>query len=184
MNTIDGIKLMNLQRKWYGKDGVIYFDIAASLDITGHQWILRLKEKGYRFSDCAKSVIYSDGFKTTPGVTIKIVVLKGILFEYWNRTIEKISADADKREWGKPDAEAACLIREMFTDEEIRAMGLQRIIVMSEPINDSRGVPRLLGVNGGGHGRLLSAYRVKPDLKWGDHVGFAFVESFVYNATK
>lgn len=123
---------------WREQDGVIYMQVTSD-GTTGPQWIKRLLDKGYRLSQYAKDKLESPGFKPTCSVTYEIAVLKGTLFEDGDRTVKKIGADASKRNWQKPGAEVACLIREKFSDEEIRQMGLVRIIVMHEPIKDQSG---------------------------------------------
>ena len=51
-------------------------------------------------------------------------LFKGILFEDSNRISKNIRAEAEHRNLEKPNAEVACLIREKFTDEELKNMGL------------------------------------------------------------
>lgn len=159
---------------WQEKDGVIYFSVTSD-GATGPEWIERLEKKGFRIGDYAKSILCSPDFKPTSGVTTEIAVLKGMLFEDNDRTTEKIRAEADRRNLTKPNTEVACLIREMFTDEEIEAMGLWSIVAMHEPIKDSDGDPGLLGVGRYDDGRWLGARCGKPGCSWGRGGGFAFV---------
>ena len=163
---------------WYEKDGVIYFSVTSD-GTTGSQWIKRLEKKGFRIGDYAKSVLLSSDFKPTNGVTTEVAVLKGMLFKNDDRVTKNIRAEADRRNLTKPNAEVACLIREKFSDEEIEAMGLWWIVVMHESINDSDGVPDLLGAHRYGDGRGLDAYFDRPGLRWDDHRGFAFAVSQV-----
>jgi len=163
-------------RRWREQDGVIYFSVTST---TGPEWIERLEKNGFRISDYAKSVLRSPDFKPTSGVTTEIAVLKGMLFENNNRITEKIRAEANKRKLTPPNAEVACLIREMFTDEEIEAMGLWWIVAMHEPIKDSDGVPALLRASRGGVGRWLNADYGRPGSRWSRDYGFAFVVSQV-----
>jgi hypothetical protein len=167
-----------LVHSWREQDGVIYFSVESD-GTTGEDWITRLENKGFHVGDYAKQVFCSPDFKPTSGVTIEIVILKGTLFEYnYIRTAKHIHAEANKRKLDKPNAEVACLIREKFTDEEIKAMGLYWIVVMHEPINDSDDNPIFLRVDRGGSGNWLYAY-FEPDDGWGSESGFAFVVSHV-----
>ena len=164
--------------KWTEKDGVIYLTVTSD-GTSGEKWIGRLESKGFRVGDYAKSVLRSDDFKPTNGVTTKIAVLKGDLFSSENRITRKICAEAEKRKLQKPNAEVACLIRENFSDEEIEAMGLHWIVAFHEPIKDSGGNPDLLGTDRNDGGRWLCTYYDKPDRRWLHCDGFAFAVSQV-----
>lgn len=159
-------------RSWREENGVIYFSVTSDGTI-GEDW----ESKGFRVGGYAKQVLRSPDFKPTNGVTTEVAVLKGMLFEDNDRITKKIRAEADKRKLSKPNAELACLIREKFTDEEIRAMGLWYIVVMHEPINDPCGDPDLLGAGLSGGGNWLDACSGRPDSKFGHVYGFAFIVS-------
>ncbi len=166
------------ERAWREQGGVIYFSVTSD-STTGEQWIERLESKGFRVSGYAKSVLCSQYFKPTDGMTYEIAVLKGMLFSDSNRATKKIRAEADKRNLNTPNAEIACLIREKFTDEKIKAMDLWRIVAMRKPIKDSDGDPRLLGADRDDGGGWLHAYCGYPACGWGRECGFAFVVSQV-----
>lgn len=165
-------------RRWREQDGVIYFSVTSD-GTTGPQWIERLENKGFRVGDYAKSVLRSDDFKPTSGVTTEIAVLKGKLFEDNDRITKKIRAEADKRKLEKPNAEVACLIRENFSDKEIEAMDLWWIVAMHEPIKDSVGRPDLLDANRDDGGFWLRAFCGRPGNEWCRDGGFAFAVSQV-----
>lgn len=159
---------------WSEKDGVITF-LVTSDGTTGEEWIERLERKGLRVSDYAKSVLRSKKFQPTSGVTTLIAVFKGSLFTDDDRITQKIRAEAKKRDFTTPNVEVACLIREMFSDAEIEAMGLWWIVTMHEPIKDSVGGSLLLSADRRDGGRWLGAYDDRPDPGWSQHDGFAFV---------
>jgi hypothetical protein len=144
-------------RCWLEQEGVIFFTLPPTDGTTGTGWIKRLEKKGVELSKWAKDVLNSPDFKPTNGIISNIAVLKGILWNDSNRTTKNIRAEADKRNFTKPNAEVACLIREMFSDEELEAMGLWWIVDMHEPIKDSDGDPELLGAFRFGFGRGLYA---------------------------
>ena len=165
------------QHKFSDKYDAILLTVTSN-GMTGKQWFRRLRKKGYRVSDLAKSILYSADFKPTSGVTNQLVVLKGTFFERdRDRETKNIRAYADSRGWTKPNAEVACLIREMFTNKEIEAMGLWWIVVMHEPIKDSDGDPSLLDADRkddeDGHG--LDATWGELEHRWSRSHGFAFV---------
>ena len=165
-------------RRWREEDGVIYFTVTSD-GTTGPDWITRLEKQGFRIGSYVKRVLLSSAFEPTNGVATKIAVLKGEFFEAGDRVTENIRAAATRSGFVPPSAEAACLIREMFTDKEIEAMGLWWIVIMHEPINDSDGVPSLLGAGRGGVGRGLDARFGDPGRRWGCGGGFAFAVSQV-----
>lgn len=158
---------------WREEDGVIYFTVTSD-GTTGSDWIKRLEKKGFRLSKWAKDVLGSSDFKPTSGVAYQIAVLKGTLFTDSDRITKKIRAEAERRKLEKPNAEVACLIREMFSDEDLEVMGLYWIVVFHEPIKDSGGDLSLLNANRDNEGRWLSAYYDKPDDNWNSANGFAF----------
>lgn len=160
--------------RWREENGVIYFSVTSD-GTTGEGWIVRLIAKGFKVGDYAKSVLRSADFKPTNGITTEIAVLKGLLFKDNQRITKKIRAEATKRKMTKPNAEVACLIREMFSDEEIKAMGLSWILTMHEPIEDSYGGLELLyACRDSGGGSWLSAGYGNSDGSWDGSSGFAF----------
>jgi len=173
------IKMLEVSApRWREENGVIYFSVTSD-GTTGEQWIARLLNKGFKVGDYAKSVLRSADFKPTNGITTEIAVLKGLLFKDNQRITKNIRAEATKRKLTKPNAEVACLIREMFTDDEIKAMGLHWIVTMHEPIKDSGGDLRLLHANRYDGGSWLNAGYGNPGDGWGGSGGFAFVISQV-----
>ncbi len=164
--------------RWREQDGVIYFTVTSD-GTTGEEWIKRLGEKKFRISGYAKSVLRSPDFKPTSGVTTEIAVLKGMLFTDNERFTANIRTEADRRNWTKPNAEVACLIRENFSDKDLEAMGPWWLVAMHEPIKDSDGRPLLLGARRDDDGCWLNAYSGDPDGRWDHSGGFAFAVSQV-----
>lgn len=164
-------------RSWREEDGVIIYFSVTSDGTIGEDWITRLESKGFRVGDYAKQVLRSPDFKPTSGVTTEVAVLKGMLFEDNDRITKKIRAEAARRNFKKPNAELACLIREKFTDKEIEQMGLWYIVAMHEPIKDSGGSPSLLGADRDDDGRWLGACCCSPGFRWDRGGGFAFAVS-------
>ena len=157
------------------EDGVIRFSVTSD-GTTGPEWIDRLEKKGFHVNDYAKSLLLSPDFKPlSSGEPIQIIVLKGELFEDGDRITGNIRAEAGRRGLTAPNAEVACLIREKFSGEEIKEMGLMWLMVMHEPIEDSNGDPYLLGPHRLDDGRWLYACYGGPDGRWSHVGGFAFV---------
>lgn len=165
--------------RWREQDGIIYFSVTSD-GTTGEEWIKRLESKDFKPTDYAKSLLRSmrsPGFTPTDGVTTEIAVLKGMLFKDDKRTTKKIRAEADKRKLTKPNAEVVCLIREKFSDKELKAMGLKAIVAMHEPIKDSIGHSYLLYVSRDGGGGWLRSSCGYLGFGWCSEDGFAFVAS-------
>lgn len=162
-------------RAWREQEGVIYFSVTSD-GTTGPQWIERLRKKGCRVGDHAQSVLCSSDFQPpTSGITYNIAVVKGKFFTDEKRSTSSIHTEAESRKWAKPNAEIACLIREKFSDKEIKSMGLAWIVTMHEPIKDFAGNPDLLGTDRDDDGSWLYAYCADPAFGWDHDYGFAFV---------
>lgn len=173
-----GITVCEPDRSWREEDGVIYFTVVSD-GTTGEDWIKCLEDKGIRLSDYAKSVLRSSDFKPTSGEIYEIAVLKGMLFNDNDRAISKIRAEAEQRKLSTPNVEIACLIREKFTDEEIKAMGLVWIVAMHDPMVDSDGDSDLLGASRLDGGSWLDVFWGSSDGNWFRAIGFAFIVSQV-----
>ena len=164
--------------KWREENGVIRFSVTSD-GTTGEAWITRLENKGIRVSDYTKSILRSKSFKPGKPTVYEIAVLKGELFSDDKRITKNIRAKAKKRKYLAPNAEVACLIREAFSDEDLKAMGLNWLVTMHKPIKDSDGFPELLSADRGDGGSWLDTLYDSPDGKWVRSDGFAFVVSQV-----
>ena len=161
------------------KDGVIYFTVTSN-GMTGKEWIIHFNSKGAKINDYAKQLLLSEDFKPRKkGSVHQIEVIKGEFFSNENRTTSNIRQEADKRKLSKPNAEVACLIRDLFTGKEIRKMGLCWIVTIHEPIKDSHGYLSLLSVCSDGDVPCLRAFYGVPGCRWDREDGFAFVSSQV-----
>ncbi len=160
-------------------DSTITFSVKSD-GTTGEAWIVRLEAAGHKVGDYAKQLLRSADFVPTKGVVTKIVVLPG---KFWSsdnaRMTKNIRAEADKRKLAKPNAEVGCLMRMMFSNEDIALMGLRWLIVMHEPIKDADGYPLLLGTDANDGGSWLNAYWDLPGDQWRERRGFVFAVSQV-----
>ncbi|MDO8585154.1 MAG: hypothetical protein Q7R85_03510 [bacterium] len=161
-SKIGATPTLKTERKWHAEEGVIYFSVTSN-GMTGEQWIARLEQLGFGVGDYAQQLLCLGGFESTSGITAKIAVVtkKGIF-------------EAREQELMKPNAEVACLIREMFSDEELAAMGLWRIVVMHEPLKDADGDALRLSVRRGGGGLWLDTFDGHPLNGWLRGRGFAY----------
>lgn len=159
--------------KWTEVNNRICFTVTSN-GKTGPEWIERLKAQGSRVTRCAESMLRSESFKPTNGVTYEVVVLKGKSFASHNLVNKKIRAKAAELKLIAPNAEVACLIRELFTDDDLKAMGLWCIVTMHEPIEDV-GDPGLLSVVCYDDVTLLDGFSGEPASEWDESCAFAFV---------
>jgi hypothetical protein len=182
MSTEDGIKallrgdikVVKSERSWYEKDGIIYITVTSD-GTTGSEWVERLVSKGFYISEHANKLLNSSRFISTNGIVTKIAIVKGELFSDSERITRKIRTYAKERNFAIPNAEVACLIREKFTDNDLKAMGLYWVIVMHENFGDFNGGSRLLNVDRNDSGSRLHTYLSTPDFEWNAASGFAFV---------
>ena len=160
--------------RWFEKDGIIYFTLISN-GMTGEEWIIYLEVKGFLVSDEAKSVLRHENFKPTKAGTVHhIAVIKGDLFFPDNsRTTNDVRAYASKLKMTNLPADVACLIRDNFTDEEIKEMGLAWIITMHEPIPDCDDALSVLGAFRSARGKLDTCSG-DSDVRWDCSDGFAF----------
>jgi len=162
-------------RNWREEDGVIYFTVTSN-GFSGKDWIKHFESKKIKVGDYAKQLLLSKDFKPSKkGAVSQIAVIKGEFFSDSDRITSNIRNEADKRKFEKPNAEVACLIRDMFTDEQIKEMGLWWIVAMHEPIKDSDGDLSLLGTYRFDSESWLFTRYGRPGYGWIREYGFAFV---------
>jgi hypothetical protein len=161
-----------VSKLWREEDGVIYFSVTSD-GTTGGGWIGRLENKGFLLGGYTKAVLRSPNFKPTNGVTTEVGIIRGSLFEDDDRVTRTIRGEAANRKFSRPRAELACLIREKLTDEDLKAMGLNCISVMHEPIKVDRDSFLLGAVRDG----WLTTRSGEPYSKWPLGEGYAFAAS-------
>ncbi len=148
---------------------------------TGEEWIARTDAKGNRTDDYGKNVLRSKKFQTTPIGTYEVAVLKASSFSS-DPTTKQVRAWGKGKKFSDPNSDIACFIREQYSDDELKEMGLWWIVVMHEPIF-SGDFSNLIGVVRGGDGRWLDACGAGSDGRWGRNGGFAFLVSQVSLST-
>lgn len=155
-------------------EGNIHFTLTSN-GMTRQQWECHLEDGRFHLSDWGRNVLRRASEAPTNGVVYYIVVRPGKRISNSNRITKKIRAAARKRGRSKPHWEVACLIRDMFTDDQLEQMGLWYIVTMHKPIEDSDGGPCLLGSHRNDDGSWLRARYGRSGDYWDDGGGFAFV---------
>jgi len=178
-NIIEG-KTQRLKSKRIAKNnecweigGVIYFKVTSD-GSNGLQWIKRLQKLGIELTRSAEELLKSEEFKFTSNVTYEIAVLKSDMFTDSSRISVNIRNEAKRRELRTPNTEVACLIREMFSNSEIKYMGFERIVIMHELIKDYNGFVSLLEVSPGVNANWLTTHHDIPGNHWLGDWGLAF----------
>ena len=173
---------MENQKKWwrekdYEGNSIIRFTVTSD-GKTGPEWVKYLKDNGYELSEHkyhlkAKEIINSNDFVRSNNITYDVVVLKGNTVRDSSRCFERILREGKKRKYEQPPIEVACLIREKFTDEEIKKMGLWMIMIMHGPIKNHKGSYNIMCIDRDEQKKCISVYSACWKLDWND--GFAFI---------
>lgn len=116
-------------RSWFVQDKVVHLKVTSD-GATGLEWIIRFKKCGLSLSDWMESLLLSNSFRPTSGITYEAVILKSSMFVGSDHTLSDIIVEADSRNFTALNVEAACLIRENFSDREFDDMGLWFVMAM------------------------------------------------------
>lgn len=171
------VKPEYLEPKWkVDLDGTIRFTV-TSTGTTGTEWIPQLEGQGYKVWDYAKSVFGSPNFPapTKVGTIHHCAVIPGEFFEDGSRITKTIRAEGARRKYRDPHPEIAGLVRQKFTDDELKAMGLWWMVVMHKAIKDSDGDPSMLAASRYDDGREVGACDGRLGSRWRRVNGFLFV---------
>lgn len=158
---------------WQGYDKLVYFAVVSD-GTTGPEWIKRLQKKGFSVGRQAETLLWSSDFKPTSGQLTVMAIVKGTCFSDNNRMTEKIYKEANRLRFGGPNMEVACLIREKFSDQDIKAMGLNFLVTMHSPVADSHGDLKLLDAHCRAKGNWFGARYGKRNGRWPRGTGFVF----------
>lgn len=143
----------------------------------GKNFLFDLENSKFSVLEYTKFVIESEEFNSTVtvGTKYRIAIMKGEEFTLDERMNKNIRKEIAKLGGIMPPAELAPLFRMSFSDEEIMALGLLWVIVMHEPINDSKAYPRLLSLAADGFGKKLGAFIGLETDKYHIKCGFIFL---------
>lgn len=158
---------------WQGFDKLIYFAVVSD-GTTGPDWIKRLQKKGFSVGRQAETLLWSSDFKPTSGKLTIMAIVKGNWLSDDKRVTENIYKEANRLSLCGPNMEVACLIREKFSDQDIKAMGLNFLVTMHSPVADSHGDLKLLDSHCRAKGNWFGARYGKRNGKWPRGTGFVF----------
>jgi hypothetical protein len=156
--------------RWYERDGVIYTSVVSN-GWTAAKWIASLEKGGVAITEFAKKLLLGIDFRPSAvGTTYQLAILKGTLFASGDIDTHIIHKEAHRRQLIKPQVEIACLLRQYFSDQDFKAMGMWGVVVSHECIQSPDGVPSLLSVECGS----LTACSAPPGRTWAQGGGFVF----------
>lgn len=154
----------------------------TGLGLTGEEWLIRLEGAGSKPTKWARDILtrpdYNDKHRLEPGKQYTVALVFGK--KEFTTDTERTTANLRKRgerDYGKSDnlrGELALLLREAISDEQLERWGIDYIAVLHEPIVDSGGVPRILGLGRSVDGRRVGAFWDNPGNHWGGDGAFAF----------
>ena len=150
----------------------------TGLGLTAKEWKKRLESGGYRLSDWAKKILstsdYDEKHRLEAGKEYKIVLVRGS--PEWMTIDPKVYASRELGEQAVSGlkCELALLIREKFSNAELKQIGLSHIVVPHEPIMDSEGGLMVVSSDRR-HRSFVSARFIYPGSQCCDSVAFAFL---------
>lgn len=143
----EAVRLVNsgewlLDKKWKKKDGIIRFSV-TSKGFTHDDYVKRFKKQNVLMSPDADRGLYMPEFQATEDVEYEIALIsfeKEVPCRFYNTRIDFVEETVKTIAIEKnlklvfPSLELAYLIRNYLSDEEIKAMGFDRITVMHKAV--------------------------------------------------
>ena len=170
-------------RNPFEKDTRIEFTVTGT-GLTAVAWISTLKSAGHEIGEWARDLLskpdYDAKHRLEAGKEYKVVLVRGTeIARGHDCTTENLKAAAIK-EFGEQSvsglkSELALLIRMKFSSAELEQMGLRYIVVLHEPIVDSRGESRVLCSDCLDGKSWVFADFGRPSRSWNDGGAFAFL---------
>jgi hypothetical protein len=139
---------------------------------SGIEFVRDLNKLGRRVSEGAQAVLEKPEFVTTNGVEYKPVVVKGSMFEDYARTTDFITVRAIEMNLSIPPAELAPLLGEVLSASQITRMGYHTLLIMHEPVQNSRGSKEFFALSLFG---LTTVPAPGPRDGWTRKMGFVFL---------
>ncbi len=163
--------------RWCEENNIIYFSVTAARECESG-WVKRLGERGCDVSYWAKVILNSPSFIPARNKITEVAVLKGAFFSDSDRHLDNIRAETKSRGWAQPDIEIAPLIRENFSDEDLKNMGLRSITVMHKLVlTDGNQDLLVVGYDDEGDNLLYARCGCSSRVSESPDRGFAFTVS-------
>lgn len=157
-------------------EGEIRLPLYHSRSLTGHRWFVRLRLKGLSVYD--RKAFCSDSFEPVRHDT-EVAVIRSSFFHSSDITIRNAWLEAQRRNHSKLQAEAACILFEQLTEEDLAIMGLDWIMfILRKPVKDFNDNTSFLVIHRDSHyhnhGRYLCSCPAYDCTPWDEKGGFAF----------
>lgn len=172
MDSLDNIIFKEKKNK-------VYFSL-PSFGLTSKEWISSFEKEYIKVDTNVKIILESNDFVQTIDTT-NMVILKGVLFNYKDRTNKSINNYALKENLFEPSIEHSCLVRYFFSDEIMRKMGFTRIISMHKPITINHSECLIQSSTGGTGYHLMTCSGRSDAPPYGVDVGFLYDASNLKN---
>ncbi|MEI6059021.1 MAG: hypothetical protein WCP89_04600 [archaeon] len=132
----------------------------------------RLKNKGVKVRDSAKSIILSKYYKPTEGIERCLAIFSTKDFLTNSIYTEEIREKASEFHLYLPKLETVLLVAEKYKYEETikRKLGFSYLVFFHRPVKDPKGLPCLLAIDSNG----VSDYYDKGGTPWDEYGGFVF----------
>ena len=153
-----------------------FFEITTT-KYTSSEWIDCFEKHDYIIlHGRAKEVLRLAEFLTSDSITYKLALIMGDEFEEHERNNNNIRAKAASKGWIAPPIDVAPLLPMIFSNRDLKRMGLKTLVVMHDPITTSDDNLYLLAADGNGNKQNLSVFRGEPHMRWVSHTfGFLFL---------
>ncbi|OGY46538.1 MAG: hypothetical protein A3A24_03765 [Candidatus Buchananbacteria bacterium RIFCSPLOWO2_01_FULL_46_12] len=127
----------------------------------------------HHIGENAELLLRHPEFMATDGVHHKLAILRGDQLQTGQRTNEHILMKAES--FGCIDTPLGITpsIKEVFSDQTLRLMGLKALIVMHRPVF-IEGLPWRIGFGRDDSTLWLDACSAKPEIEWYSWYGFVF----------
>lgn len=141
---------------------------------SGKDFADALEKENDRLSRFILELLREHEIVGTDKIAYKLVVFVPRISIISNGGVEFVARG--DRKWLTPPRFIAPLLAEKLSDERIREMGVETLIVMHDPFADAQGSCWHLGIN------TYGAYRVDifaagADVNWRTRVGFVYLEA-------
>lgn len=172
-------RFLRKENPWDTKATIEVVDGVTRITVTSdgrtNEDFIRTWDKHYHTRDSAKDITRRAGFTPTTGVIYRIPIIMGVEFSDNERITSKVREEAAHRHYRTLPFEAACLLREAVSDEDLKRFGLWWFVGMHHSIKGSDNNLHILGVDRSGDGRWVDAYNDGPGFRWLRETGFAFL---------
>jgi len=111
----------------------LFFEVTTN-GRSGRDWIIALKEQGFKLDLYPETFFRSNDFIATNGKIYKLALIIGDELDDDKRTNEDIRAEAAIRGYVDPPVELVPYVREMFSDKDLAEERLETLTVMHKPI--------------------------------------------------